>query len=188
MAVEILASLEQSQFDPVTAQQITFAGIKDNYFTPEKRNFPRIIVIARQKGVDDRKIATVAIDTIQNRGSVQNIASRLGITPKTWPGPFHREEVGAAEAMEEAKEVQAMASAGVGAAEAMEAAVHRVEDQEVAVPAADQEVEGLGTAVPVEVDLAGVGMAAREVGVPVVGADGGGGGSGGGGGGGGGGR
>ena len=82
MAVEIFASLEQNQFNPVTAQQIAFAGIKDNYFTPEKRNFPRIILIARQKGVDDQKIATVAIDTIQHKASVQDMASRLGVTPE----------------------------------------------------------------------------------------------------------
>jgi hypothetical protein len=82
MAVEIFASLEQNQFNPVTAQQIAFTGIKEDYFTPEKRNFPRIILIARQKGMDDQKIATVAIDTIQHKGSVQDLASRLGVTPE----------------------------------------------------------------------------------------------------------
>jgi hypothetical protein len=80
MAVETVASLEQNQFNPVTAQQIAFAGIKENYFTPEKRNFPRIILIAKQKGMDDQRIATVAIDTIQHKGSVQDLASRLGVT------------------------------------------------------------------------------------------------------------
>ena len=80
MAVEIFASLEQNQFNPVTAQQIAFTGIKENYFTTEKRNFPRIILIAKQKGVDDQKIATVAIETIQHKGSVQDMASRLGVT------------------------------------------------------------------------------------------------------------
>jgi len=80
MAVEIFASLEQNQFNLVMAKQIAFTGIKENYFTTEKRNFPRIILIAKQKGVDDQKIATVAIETIQHRGSVQDLASRLGVT------------------------------------------------------------------------------------------------------------
>ena len=80
MAVEIFASLEQNQFNPVMAQQIAFMGIKENYFTTEKRNFPRIILIAKQKGMDDQKIATVTIETIQHKGSVQELASRLGVT------------------------------------------------------------------------------------------------------------
>jgi hypothetical protein len=80
MAVEIFASLEQGQFNPIMAQQIAFMGIKENYFTPEKRNYSRIILIAKQKGMDDQKIANVAIDTIQLKGSVDDLASRLGVT------------------------------------------------------------------------------------------------------------
>ena len=80
MGVEIFASLEQNQFNPVKAQQIALAGIKENYFTPEKRNFPRIILIAKQKGVSEQKIASIAIDTIQSKGTVQDMASRLGVT------------------------------------------------------------------------------------------------------------
>jgi hypothetical protein len=80
MAIETLASLEQNQVNPATAQQIVIAGLKENYFTPDKRDFPRIIVIAKQKGVSEQTIANVAIDTIQSKGTVQDIASRLGIT------------------------------------------------------------------------------------------------------------
>jgi len=80
MAVEIFASLEQNQFNPVKAQQIALAGIKENYFTPEKRNFPRIILIAKQKGVSEQKIVSVVTDTIQSKGTVQDMASRLGVT------------------------------------------------------------------------------------------------------------
>jgi hypothetical protein len=80
MAVEIFASLEQNQFNPVKAQQIALAGIKENYFTPEKRIFPRIILIAKQKGVSEQKIVSVVIDTIQSKGTVQDMASRLGVT------------------------------------------------------------------------------------------------------------
>jgi hypothetical protein len=80
MAVEIFASLEQSQFNPITAQQIVFKGIKENYFTPEKRDFSRVILIAKQKGLHDQKIATLVMDTIQLKGSVEDLASRLGVT------------------------------------------------------------------------------------------------------------
>ncbi len=78
--VEMFASLEQNQFNPVKAQQIALAGIKENYFTPEKRNFARIILIAKQKGISEQKIASIAIESIQSNGTVQDMASRLGVT------------------------------------------------------------------------------------------------------------
>jgi hypothetical protein len=59
VAVEILAPLEQSRFDPASARQITFAGLKENCFPPEKRDFPRIIVIAKQNGMSEQKITNV---------------------------------------------------------------------------------------------------------------------------------
>jgi uncharacterized membrane protein YgcG len=80
LAVETLASLEQSRFDPAAARQITFTGLKENYFTPEKRDLPRIIAIAKRKGLSEQKITNVVTDTIQSRGSLQEITSRLGIT------------------------------------------------------------------------------------------------------------
>jgi hypothetical protein len=79
MAVEMFASLEQNKFNPVAAQQIAFAGMKEDYFTPERRIFSRIILTAKQKGMDDQKIATLAIETIQRKGSLQDLASRLGV-------------------------------------------------------------------------------------------------------------
>ncbi len=88
MAVEMFASLEQNKFNPVAAQQIAFAGIKEDYFTPERRTFSRIILTAKQKGMDDQKIATIAIETIQRKGSLQDLASRLGVKGEDLaPGP-----------------------------------------------------------------------------------------------------
>jgi hypothetical protein len=55
LAVEILASLEQNLFDPTAAQQITLAGLKENYFTSEKRDFPVLLLLRSRKGYLNRK-------------------------------------------------------------------------------------------------------------------------------------
>jgi hypothetical protein len=88
MAVESFASLEQNKFNPVAARQIAFAGIKEEYFTPERRTFSRILLTAKQKGMEDQKIAAIATETIQRKGSLQDLASRLGVKGEDLaPGP-----------------------------------------------------------------------------------------------------
>jgi hypothetical protein len=80
MAVETVASLEQNQFDPKMAQQITLIGLTHNYFTPENREFARIIIVAKQKGIPLQKISSITIDTIQKKRTIQDLASRLEVT------------------------------------------------------------------------------------------------------------
>ena len=57
MADEIFAYLEQNT--SMRLQQITFAGLKADYFAREKRNFPRVILTAKQKAMSDQKITTI---------------------------------------------------------------------------------------------------------------------------------
>lgn len=80
MAVETVASLEQNQFNSETAQQIALIGLKHHYFTPEKREFAHIIIVAKQKGIPLQKITSITIDTIQKKLSIQDLASLLEIT------------------------------------------------------------------------------------------------------------
>jgi len=80
MAVETVASLEQDQFDSTIAQQIALTGLKHHYFTPEKREFARIIIVAKQKGIPLQKISSITIDTIQKKLPIQDLASRLEVT------------------------------------------------------------------------------------------------------------
>jgi hypothetical protein len=80
MAVETVASLEQNQFDSTIAQQIALTGLKHHYFTPEKREFARIIIVAKQKGTPLPKISSITIDTIQKKLPIQDLASRLEVT------------------------------------------------------------------------------------------------------------
>jgi hypothetical protein len=80
MAVETVASLEQNQFNSTTAQQIAVMGLKNQYFTPENREFAHIIIVAKQKGVPLQKISSIATETIQKKRSIQDLASRLEVT------------------------------------------------------------------------------------------------------------
>ncbi|MGQ9644933.1 MAG: hypothetical protein ACUVWO_00150 [Thermodesulfobacteriota bacterium] len=81
MAVETVASLEQNQFDPKIAQQIALTGLTYNYFTPEKTEFARILVVAKQKGISIQKISSITVETIQKKGSLSELASYLQVTP-----------------------------------------------------------------------------------------------------------
>ena len=79
-AVETVASLEQNQFDSTIAQQIALTGLRHLYFTPERREFARIIIVAKQKGIPLQKISSITIDTIQKKLPIQDLASRLDVT------------------------------------------------------------------------------------------------------------
>jgi hypothetical protein len=80
MAAETMASLKQNQFDPSLAQQIAVVGLKYNYFTPERRDIVRIIIVAKQKGISDLTVTTAVLETLQKKGSLEDLASRLGVT------------------------------------------------------------------------------------------------------------
>ena len=82
MAIETIASLQQNQFNSATAQKIANAGLREDYFTPNQRDLARIMVVAKQKGVSEEKIADTALETIQKKGSLKEMASRLGVTSK----------------------------------------------------------------------------------------------------------
>jgi uncharacterized membrane protein YgcG len=80
MTVEIAASLQQNKFNPEMTQRIVMTGLKQNYFTPETRDFARVIVTAQRKGVPDQKIMNTALNAIQKRDSVRSMATHLGVT------------------------------------------------------------------------------------------------------------
>ena len=78
--VEIAASLEQNKFNPEMTQEIVMTGLKQNYFTPETKDFARVIATAKRKGVPDQKITSTALNAIRDRGSVRSMATHLGVT------------------------------------------------------------------------------------------------------------
>lgn len=78
--VEVLAALKQIRFDPKLSDQIVFTGLKQNYFTPEQRDFSRAVVTAREKGVRDEKIAAEALTAMEKRSSIEGLCSHLGIS------------------------------------------------------------------------------------------------------------
>jgi hypothetical protein len=78
--IEIAASLEQNKFNSEMTQKIIMTGLKQNYFTPETKDFARVIATAKRKGVPDQKIASTVLNTIQKRRSVRSMATQLGVT------------------------------------------------------------------------------------------------------------
>jgi len=80
MTFEIAASLQQNKFNPAMTQRIVMTGLKQHYFTPETKDFARVIVTARRKGVPDEKIASTVLSAIQKKDSVRSMATDLGVT------------------------------------------------------------------------------------------------------------
>jgi len=79
ITLDSVATLEQNRFDPDMTKKIALAAIKQDYFSPEKKDFSRVAVAAKKKGVPDAKITSVALETIQKHGSPKDMALRLGV-------------------------------------------------------------------------------------------------------------
>ena len=79
ITLDSVATLEQNKFDPDMTKKIALAAIKKDYFSPEKKDFARVAVAAKKKGLPDAKITSVALETIQKHGSPKDMASRLGV-------------------------------------------------------------------------------------------------------------
>gem|GEM_PF-4359966 len=85
-AAEVMAALDQLQFDPAMAGQIAMTGLKQNYFSSEKNDFVRSIAAAKAKGVPEGKIATAAVSTMERNESQNQFRARLGITDEDLSG------------------------------------------------------------------------------------------------------
>jgi hypothetical protein len=79
ITLDSVATLEQNRFDPDMTKKIALAAIKEDYFSPEKKDFARVAVAAKEKGIPDAKITSVALETIQKHDSPKDMASRLGV-------------------------------------------------------------------------------------------------------------
>lgn len=85
-AAEIMAALDQLQFDPDMARQIAMTGLKQNYFAVEQGTFMRSVAAARAKGIPDGKIAAAAVQTMERNESQNQFRARLGITDEDMTG------------------------------------------------------------------------------------------------------
>ena len=79
ITLDSVAALEQNRFDPDMTKKIALAAMKQNYFSPEKKDFANVVVAARKKGISDAKITSVALETIQKNGSPKDMASHFGL-------------------------------------------------------------------------------------------------------------
>jgi hypothetical protein len=79
ITLDSVAALEQNRFDPDMTKKIALAAMKQNYFSPEKKDFAHVVVAARKKGISDAKITSVALETIQKNRSPKDMASHFGL-------------------------------------------------------------------------------------------------------------
>ena len=79
ITLDSVAALEQNRFDPDMTKKIALAAMKQNYFSPEKKDFANVVVAARKKGISDAKITSVALETIQKNRSPKDMASHFGL-------------------------------------------------------------------------------------------------------------
>lgn len=77
---EVLASLKQIHFDPKLSEEIVDTGLKERFFTGAQRDFVRILVAARAKGLHDDEIADAALGIIKKGRSQADLLSRLGLS------------------------------------------------------------------------------------------------------------
>jgi hypothetical protein len=80
VAGEMWALLKQLNFDPALTDRMISAGLAQRALRPAWRNFPQIVVMARQKGVPDEEMATEALKSLQAGGSPADLLARLGFT------------------------------------------------------------------------------------------------------------
>jgi hypothetical protein len=80
VAAEMWALLKQLHFDPVLTDRIINEGLAQRALEPAWRNFPQIVVMARQKGVPDATTGAEALKGLQAGGGPTDLLSRLGFT------------------------------------------------------------------------------------------------------------
>ena len=80
VAGEMWALLKQLNFDPTLLERIISEGLSQRALQPAWRNFPQIVVMARQKGVPDEEMAAEALKSLQAGGSPADLLARLGFT------------------------------------------------------------------------------------------------------------
>lgn len=92
VAAEMWALLKQLAFDPTLTDQIISEGFTQRSLNAAWRNFPQIVVIARQKGVPDHEIGVEALEGLRSGGAPADLLTRLGFTGrdlKTGPMGIH---------------------------------------------------------------------------------------------------
>ena len=80
--VEVSASLKQVGFDPKLSDQIVFKGLERSFFTPEQRDFSRIIGAAKARGISDQAVAAAALASIEANNTAGQLCTALGMSAK----------------------------------------------------------------------------------------------------------
>jgi hypothetical protein len=93
VAGEMWALLKQLNFDPTLTDRMLSEGLAQRALHPAWRNFPQIVVIARQKGVPDEETAAEALQSLGTGGAPADLLGRLGFTGRNLrTGPMGKED------------------------------------------------------------------------------------------------
>lgn len=86
VGLEMISLQTQAGFDPELTMAILKQGQSTQSLSAGWRHFVRVILFARQKGVDDKTVANGAIRVLAKEGSVSDVLPELGFTGRNLSG------------------------------------------------------------------------------------------------------
>ena len=81
-AIEILALLKQVGFNESLAQEILFAGLRNNSLTQSWDYLARVVATAKKRQISDDEIAKAARKALETNRSLGDFMTSLGFTPR----------------------------------------------------------------------------------------------------------
>lgn len=86
VGAEMTVLLHQVGFDDVLIRSMLDAGFAADSLSSQWQYFIRVVLVARQRGMDDRAVAEAAVDVLKNGGTPGDVSTRLGFTGRNLTG------------------------------------------------------------------------------------------------------
>ena len=86
IGAEMVSLLGQARFDYALTRTLLEAGFAEKALTPEWRFFIRLVLNARQRGLTDKAVAEAAAGVLAERGGLNDVYARLGLTARSLTG------------------------------------------------------------------------------------------------------
>lgn len=87
LGVEFYSYLSLAGVNRADCMRILEAGFANDSLTPAWLGFPRVVALAKRRGVNDREIADAAEQALKEKGDVKSAMMRLGFTSRPVPEP-----------------------------------------------------------------------------------------------------
>ncbi|WFS61843.1 hypothetical protein LF599_14365 [Pseudodesulfovibrio thermohalotolerans] len=86
VGAEMVSLLGQVRFDYDLTRTMLEAGFASDSLTPEWNYLIRLVLLARERGIKDKHVASHAVIVLSDRGSLGDLYARLGITGRSLTG------------------------------------------------------------------------------------------------------